>query len=390
MKHALIIILLLSALNCLSQSFVIDSIPGDGILLNKGWKFTTGDNPDYARPGFNDNAWQSINPTLDVHDSLPQLQNGICWLRLHLFLNSYLAKSPLSFIIQQSGASEIYLNGTKIKSYGTVSADAIKVKAYDPLWKPLSLPFITGSDQVLAVRYALQRNVLYTKIFETENPALSMRIMHTFNAVDYYHKNASKLLSYMSLQIGIGIMLMILHFSFYFLYPSQKANLYFALFACTWVLANFTQLNFWLYPGGVANKFYLGNGAFGLYILGYVFLLIAAYNFLERKKDFFYYSLLMISGVAVILDMWPYGLGWKIGGPIQEVLVQINLARIALIAVSKKQRGAWIIAAGAICTFIFFVAFLLQGTFTNTSFILSLPELRIFTYEMFGLSLPVA
>ncbi len=61
MKHALIITLLLSVLNCLSKSFVIDSIFGDGILLNKGWKFTKGDNSDYARLGYNENKWQSIN-----------------------------------------------------------------------------------------------------------------------------------------------------------------------------------------------------------------------------------------------------------------------------------------------------------------------------------------
>jgi hypothetical protein len=100
--------------------------------------------------------------------------------------------------------------------------------------------------------------------------------------------------------------------------------------------------------------------------------------------------LLVFSGCAIVLNAWPYGLGWQIGGPLFQLLVQLNIARIAILSTIKKQRGAWIIAVGGVSTLLFFGIFLSQGTFTNSSFILSLPPLRIFTYVMQNISLPTA
>src|SRR4051812_20094526 len=103
--------------NCFSQDATagvinIHKIPPEGILLDKGWKFHAGDNPGYAKPDFDDKGWQSINPTLDIRDSLPQIpKSGICWFRLHLSFDSSLLKNQLALVIIQSGASEIYLNG---------------------------------------------------------------------------------------------------------------------------------------------------------------------------------------------------------------------------------------------------------------------------------------
>jgi len=59
----------LSVSYCFSQDsattvFHINKIPAKGILLNKGWKFQPGDNPEWAKPDYNDRVWQSINPTL--------------------------------------------------------------------------------------------------------------------------------------------------------------------------------------------------------------------------------------------------------------------------------------------------------------------------------------
>ena len=62
----------------------LTKITPKGILLDKGWKYSSGDNPDWAKPVFNDSVWQPVNPTLDVHNALPQISTtGIGWFRLH-------------------------------------------------------------------------------------------------------------------------------------------------------------------------------------------------------------------------------------------------------------------------------------------------------------------
>jgi hypothetical protein len=95
--------------NCFSQDSIIhlfhlSKLPTEGVVLDKDWKFQAGDNPEYATPGYDDSKWQSINPTLDIHE-LPQIQQGMAWFRLHLYLDSNLLKKQLSLSIEQSGAS---------------------------------------------------------------------------------------------------------------------------------------------------------------------------------------------------------------------------------------------------------------------------------------------
>src|SRR6476659_869909 len=83
--------------------FCLKNLPSEGILLDKGWKFHAGDNPDYVKPNYDDSKWQDINPTLDVQE-LPQVKQGIVWFRLRLFVDTNLSKEQLALTIEQSGA----------------------------------------------------------------------------------------------------------------------------------------------------------------------------------------------------------------------------------------------------------------------------------------------
>ncbi len=91
--------------------FKIDSLPTTGVLLDKNWKYHAGDNPDFAKPEFDDSAWENIDPTRDIFD-LPQIYKTgqIVWLRLRLSIDSSI-NYPLALMIEQSGASAIFLNG---------------------------------------------------------------------------------------------------------------------------------------------------------------------------------------------------------------------------------------------------------------------------------------
>ena len=87
MKKLTLFLILLSfnAFTQKSEVFCIDSLPTEGVLLDKNWKFHVGDNPDFAKPDFDDSTWTPIDPTKDIMD-LPQIpKNGqIGWLRLTL------------------------------------------------------------------------------------------------------------------------------------------------------------------------------------------------------------------------------------------------------------------------------------------------------------------
>ena len=198
--------------NNAAQVFNIDSLPVHGILLDKGWKFQTGDNPDYAKPDYDDSKWQDINPTLDVHD-LPQIKQGIVWFRLHLLLDSNLLKEQLALIMEQSGASEIYVNGILIHRFGIFDTDPAKVKAYDPLGLPIGFPLNKDGYQTLAIRYVLQPGLKYTNIFATQNYAANISINNIVAASQKYGRKNASVDGQNLFILGIFLMLAVLHLS---------------------------------------------------------------------------------------------------------------------------------------------------------------------------------
>ena len=362
-----------------------------GELLNKGWRFHSGDNMEWANTAYDDQEWQEIDPSMDIHDSFPELKKSVIgWLRLKIPFDSIRNKGNLAVTIQQSVASEIYLNGKLIQRNGSVSADAEKVKAYDPLWKPVVIPFSNDSIQVLAVRMAASPSTLYTTIFETANPLISLRLLSFEEAIHKYHSITTNILAFDLPIFGISIMLLILHLSFYALYPRQKANLYFSFYALFSALGYSMQVYFWAFNSDVGLKFILGNFIFFLFLLSNLSMLFSLQRFLERKKDLFLRLILVSAVIGCILNAYPYNTGWRMGGPIVQLLIQIDITRIAFLSIRAKKKGAWIIATGGIATFIFFASFISQGTFSNTSLIESLSAYRIALYILFALSLPAA
>ena len=191
---SILLLFVLFTNRCLPQDatiFHVDKLSSDGILLDKGWKFKVGDDPAYVNEGYDDKAWKIINPAFDIYD-LPQIpKSGIVWFRLRLLINTSLDRQ-LALIIQQSGASEIYLDGQLIQRFGVLSSNPANVKAYDPLWKPVSFPITKNTIQVLAVRFASQPSIRYTTMFTTTNHALWIQIKDVESAVSFYHQQASR------------------------------------------------------------------------------------------------------------------------------------------------------------------------------------------------------
>jgi two-component system, NtrC family, sensor kinase len=360
-----------------------DSLLMKGILLDKGWKFNTGDNPEWAKPNFNDEAWQSIDPTLDVHQSLPQIpQSGISWFRIHLPVGNEIQKKQLALIIQQSGASQIYLNGLLIQQFGKLDTDPKKVKAYDPITKPLLLPVNADTQQVLAVRFALQPGVHYTTMFTSTNPALRMIVKNAEKTLDDYNDNAFVMDTYKGFITGLYFLLLLIHFAYYFFQPAHKANLYFGLYALFYLL--FIVCPVLSDDHVVALKYYSFSLALLFSQISILLLLTAIYQLLDEKKDWIYWSILLLAIPSFLISLWQYGWGWHFGADFMTILIQVNIARVTLKGVQRKKKGAWLIAGGAVCCLLLFVLFVLTLSLRP-----DLPMLANMFYAFAGLSIPI-
>ncbi len=128
MKRLLLILLLLSPLLSTGQAvrgvsyFSKDSLPR---YLTHNWRFHEGDSAAWAAPGYNDSAWVILSaPDMRIKNRAENASdtfNSIGWLRLRFLADTALTEKPLVIEVTQYGASEIYLDGRKVATYGTIN-----------------------------------------------------------------------------------------------------------------------------------------------------------------------------------------------------------------------------------------------------------------------------
>jgi two-component system, NtrC family, sensor kinase len=368
---------------------VIKDIPTGGIVLDRGWKFHPGDNPDWSKPGLDDRDWQIIDPTTDIHD-LPQISNArVGWFRLHIIIDSSISKSPLALIIQQSGASELFVNGELFYRFGVLGDGNQKTKAYDPLSKPILFSVNSNTDLVLAVRLALQPNIFYTKTIGRQNSAFSISINNFTASIDNYLGAVSKSRSLSFFRAGLFFLLFILHSAFFIFYPLRRANLYFCLYAFVALLGEITDLNVFWELHDVEYVFYGHNLSLGLYQITNLLILTALYSLFEQKRTWVYWVLMGLTFSGIVLNLVAYNWGYLFSIFFIGNLLNIEIVRTTFNSILDKKRGAWIIAAGAISFLVFYVGFLLPFDYQDIT-IVSAYTLGDLFYNLANLAIPIS
>jgi len=91
-------------------------------LHKQRWKYQAGDDARWATVDFDDSDWKSL--TNDEINSNPAAAlenwNGKAWFRLRLQVDEQMANQPLAWRMWHWGASEIYLDGNLVQSYGFI------------------------------------------------------------------------------------------------------------------------------------------------------------------------------------------------------------------------------------------------------------------------------
>ena len=134
------------------------------ISLEKGWKFTTGDNEKWALPKFNDKDWKPVDIIHSWEQQGSPDYDGFGWYRLHVVIpssikeKSYLKDSIRIDLGTIDDNDEVYLNGKLIGAYGGKTSD-IKTGFYGPRHYVIA----TNNPAILWDK----ENVLAVRIFDT-------------------------------------------------------------------------------------------------------------------------------------------------------------------------------------------------------------------------------
>jgi serine phosphatase RsbU (regulator of sigma subunit) len=334
------------------------------VELNKlRWKYRAGDDTSWAAGDFDDSNWKSITNDEINFNPVAALENwnGNAWFRLRLQVDEQIANQPLAWRLWHWGASEIYLDGNLIQSYGTVSPDGDV--EFNPRGVFFPVVFKNGGTHTIAVRYSFKtasdltsrRGAWLTRgnylpgfrlnIEPVENAALNLesrvrdfRLFYVF--------------------VGVFLALALVHFLLYIFYRNAPSNLFYSLFvsgiAMSFWLQNLTQTQ----HSGATIALVMDIARLNVQSLAVLSLLAFLYvEFIGRPSRFFW-SLVGLWLVSIFLHSAQL---WR-ELPHTIVMLFLTLAdclRIMIRALVRRRDGAWIIAVG--------VALLAVGVAINIS-----------------------
>jgi alpha-galactosidase len=146
-------------LTSLAAVFILKAA-AQGISINQGWKFNTGDSAQWASPNYNDQHWKSIDVSHNREIQGYPDYDGFGWYRLHAVIpstlkeQSYLKDSIRINLGVVDDNDEVYLNGKLIAKYGGKRVN-IKTSNYGPRNYAIAAnnpAILWDKDNVLAVR----------------------------------------------------------------------------------------------------------------------------------------------------------------------------------------------------------------------------------------------
>ncbi len=321
-----------------------------GYELDQGWLFSIHDSIEFSQLNYDDIKWarHSEEKAENFLDSLFKQPPFILWFRIHFLVDSTLHQKivTLQFIVKD--ACEVYLDGKKLQSFGTLKTDNQQGVSGFTL-KPIPIPLILNSgEHLLAVRYSgfgkggdqrpLQFDVIQTDTgFEATFSTIENTLADLADTSDVF------IYAFFS---GIFITLSLFHLILFLFYRNNRINLYYSLF---------TFLLFIIFFG-----IYKITGGSDLYtttligILEVASILSVPLLFITLLYQIFYKRILIyfwILGAALTtgLLLLIYSEMQNIGGLLILVYILLSLVeilRVYIIAWRKKKEGAGIFLFG--------------------------------------------
>jgi two-component system, NtrC family, sensor kinase len=328
--------------------FNLNKLSKQDTLLS-GWKIHAGDDPKWTKPDLDDNRWQSGDPGKDVTELMEIHQTGICWIRLHIKVDSGIAKQQLTAWVFQYTASEIYLDGKLIKSYGTINSSPSKTIALCPAGDLFRLLLKPGAEHVIAVRLAYQSGLPYSSPYFTPLSAFSLYVNDFHTAFVNYQLNEEIVTRNTMLSVAFAGMFFIITFIYLFYYlfdRKQKVHLYYALLT---VFAFSLNLAFSLFVNSIQSVAVQSWMSFSIaisFVLASLFILLTEYSLFGYEKRIYFKALAIIGagfvGYVLISDI----LGFVFATNIFMAVCTLEGIRVSIIAIKRQKRGAVSILLG--------------------------------------------
>ena len=328
-------------------------------LSKAGWKYHAGDDLNWAARSFDDSEWKRVTNDEINFPPAATLENwnGQAWFRLKINVDDSLVNQPLAWRMWHWGASEIYLDGKLLESFGEVAGSVENANQsgeveLNPRGFPAAFVFKTGGEHTLAVRYSLTEVSDLSSVFGKWmahgrfGPGFTGDIQNADSAIISYSDN---LLGYSGNKLFVGILysFALLHFLLFVFYREQRTNLFYSLFACC--LANATLANNVVNTGrqtAIVTAILFIVFAFS-YGAGFVALQAFLYEaFAPRFSKFFRFTCVLLAIQLIIVCVVIRDRTSLYATCVLLVILLADCLRLIVSAVRERREGAWIIAGG--------------------------------------------
>ncbi|UCC81076.1 MAG: beta galactosidase jelly roll domain-containing protein [Candidatus Zixiibacteriota bacterium] len=341
-KPAIILYVIISCFFLFSahgQEPGIFTISSDSVELSGPWKYNPGDDLSWADPDFDDSEWSFLSTHFEDPDSI-SVWEGMGWFRARLDVDSALLHKPLALLVQQIGASEIYLNGELISSLGKVGASPDSERNIITQFSvPPIIIFYESTNNVIAVRFSNHR--AGEIIRERGVFGFILTLMPSDNYLPWFNKMAIMIKRYQIFFTSAALAIALIHLFLFIFHRKARENLYFAILAFS-----IAGLAYAPYAPAFVESYrqhllLMGIFKFSLVltaIFGSRFLYSIFYEKLPRQ----FWIILFAGIVMLLLSRWlsVYEFYFFVAFPLIEML------RVVTVAVFRKKPGARIVAIG--------------------------------------------
>lgn len=353
LTDTLLVLLILSGLGNPAQAWQWDDVypisvvdmdnPYRTLYITDVWKYHNGDSLAYADPDFDDSEWMPVSTLLGAGYFEFIEWQGIGWFRITLDVDTSLVGVLFALdVVLQSGASELYVDGRLMYQFGQVSARPELELAYQER-QPRSLVFTRPGRHVLAVRYSNHNarafiNSGYSAGFRYQLVEMNRQVSNVVSMT----RQATMNQYFFS---GILLVFTLIHLMLFLFYAKHRQNLFFALFT-----ASFGVLTFLNYQTNFATS---GLDIMAIIRFQYVLIALTITFFLRFSYSLFFRNVPKVFYGFIVAFLLAGLYIWQTPRPDMElvsllILIPsiIEILRILVTAVVRKQDGAYIFTAG--------------------------------------------
>lgn len=315
------------------------------IYLTDQWDYYPGNDTTLASPAIDSGSWEQVSTYLTEFDLAFAEWNGAGWFRLDISVDSTLANKPLALLIEKHlGASEVYLNGKKLFSLGSVGENGDPVKTYTD-FKPRVIAFPEAGVHTLTVRFV---NPDY-EIFLEELGIAGFRFLlgdadyHLTQKVDHAMWQSG----WQTFFMGALLVFAVIHLLLFSFYPKERRNLYFALFTLFLGFLEFSIFRSAFTNSPMETVMYAKSGQL-IWIITILYALRFIYSLYQRKTPPQFW-LFTLTGLALMTGIWFRMEQIRILQELFVLTAVLEMLRALSRVILQNRSGAWIIGFGIFC-----------------------------------------